>query len=95
MSKTDGLQAGIADKELMGLVLGSVDGFAAHPGTVLFIGVGNLNAAAWVVRGKSRGEFDRKLLGTFLLWCVYHGIEVIIFYLRTNHNVTAEPQCDG
>ena len=51
----DGLRAGIADKELMGLVIGGVDGFAAHPGAVLFIGVGNLNAVAWVIRGGSRG----------------------------------------
>ena len=29
--EADGLQAGIADKELMGLVLGSVAGFSAHP----------------------------------------------------------------
>ena len=33
----DGLSAGIADKELAGLVLGSVGGFAAHPGAILFI----------------------------------------------------------
>lgn len=74
----------------MGLVLGSVTGFAAHPGDVLFIGVGNLNAVAWAIRGKSRGKFAREFLSTFLLWCVYRGIEVIIFYLRTNRNVTSD-----
>ena len=86
----DGLTAGIADMELMGLVLGGVDGFAAHPGAILFIGVDNLNAVYWVIKGKPRGEFARKLLSNFLLRCVYNGVEVIIFYLRTNHNVTAD-----
>ena len=66
----DGLTAGIADKELMGLVLGSVAGFAAHPGTILFLGVDNLNVVYWVAKGKSRGKFARKLLSNFLLWCV-------------------------
>ena len=85
-----GLQSVISDKELMELVLGSVAGFAAHPGAVLFIGVDNVGAPAWAIRGKSRGKFARGLLSTFLLWRLYHGIEVIIFYLRTNHNVTAD-----
>ena len=40
----DGRQPGIADKELMGLITGSVAGLSSHPGVVLFIGVGNLNA---------------------------------------------------
>ena len=86
----DGLTAGIAGKELMGLVLGSVAGFPAHPGAILFIGVDNLNAVYWVIKGKSRGKFARKLLSNFLLRCAYLGIGVIIFYLRTNHNVTAD-----
>ena len=86
----DGLEAGIADKESMGLVLGSVAGFAAHPGAILFLGIDNLNAVYWVIKGKSRGKFARKLLSNFLLWRVYRGIEVIIFYLRTNHNVKAD-----
>ena len=33
--EADGLKSGIADKELMGSVLGSVAGFASHPGAVL------------------------------------------------------------
>ena len=68
--EADGLQAGISNKELTGLVLGSVAGYAAHPGAVLFVGVGNLNDVACVVRGKSRGKAPRKLMITFLLWCV-------------------------
>ena len=85
-AEADGLQAGIADKELMGLVLGSVAGFAAHPGDVLFIGVDNLNAVDWVIRGKSRGEFARGLLSTFLLWFVPWncGDHMLLAY---------EPQC--
>ena len=86
----DGMTPGIADKELVGLVLGGVAGYAAHPGTILFLGVDSLNAVYWVIKGKSRGKFARKLLSNFLLWCVYNGIEVIIFYLRTNRNVTAD-----
>ena len=88
--ESDGFQAGIADKELTGLVLGGVAGFAARPGAVRFIGVDNSNAVAWVVRGESRCKFARKLLITFLLWRVYLGIEVVIFCLRTNHNVAAD-----
>ena len=57
--EAEGLQAGIADAELMGLVLGSVAGFPAHPGAVLFIGVDNLNAVDGAIRGKSRGKFER------------------------------------
>ena len=68
---TDGLQAGSADKELTGLVIGRVCGFSAQPGTVLFVGVGNLNAPAWVIKGKARGKFARRLLRTFLPWCVH------------------------
>ena len=64
----DRLQAGIADKELMTLVLGGVDGLPAHHGAVLFIGVGNLNDVAWAIQGKSRLGFARELRSTFLLW---------------------------
>ena len=74
----------------MGLVIGSVVGCAARPGTVLFFGADNLDAVALVVRGKSRGKFPRRLLSTFLRWCVQQGIEVVVFYLRTNHNIAAD-----
>ena len=40
----DGKLAGISDMELMGLVIGIVAGFSAHPDTVLFVGVDNMNA---------------------------------------------------
>ena len=85
----DGPQSGITDKHLMRMAIGGVDGFGAHPGAVLFIGVDNLNAVDWVIEGMARGKFARKLLITFFFWCVQQGIEVVVFYLRTNRNITA------
>ena len=55
----DGKLAGISDKELMGLAIGSVAGFAAKPDTVRFIGVDNMNAMRWVARGNTRSKFAR------------------------------------
>lgn len=43
-TEIDGRPPGIEDKELMGLIMGSLGGLSAHPGAVLFIGVDNLNA---------------------------------------------------
>ena len=86
----DGELSGIADKELTGRVIGSVAGFAAHPDTVLFVGVDNMNSAFWATRGKTRSKFARLLLIPFLMWCVKRGVEVVVFYIRTNHNITAD-----
>ena len=88
--ESDGLHARIEDKELMGMAAGSVAGCAAHPDTVLSIGVDNINAVSWVLRGKSRWEFAMELLSAFLMWRAHQWIEVVIFYLRTNHNVKAD-----
>ena len=43
-TEDDGRPNGISDKELMGLVVGSVAGHSARAETVLLIGVGNLDA---------------------------------------------------
>ena len=43
-AETAGRMDGIEDKELMGIAIGSMAGLAAQPGSVCFIGVGNLNA---------------------------------------------------
>ena len=86
----DGKMAGISDKELMGLVIGSAAGFSAHSDTVLFVGVGNMNAMCWVTRGGTRSKFDRRLMITFLMWRVDKVVEVAVCYLRTNHNVAAD-----
>ena len=53
----DGRQAGIADKEPMGLAIGSVAVFSAQPDTVLFVGVDNLNAVCRIVKGGPRRKF--------------------------------------
>lgn len=42
--EADGLQSGIAAKELTGLTIGSAAGYAARPLAVLLIGAGNLDA---------------------------------------------------
>ena len=86
----DGKLAGIAGKKLMGLVIGIAAGFPAHPDTVLFVGVDNMNATRWVTRGKTRSNVTRMLLSTFSMWCVKHGVEWLVYYLRTNRNVTAD-----
>lgn len=62
----DGRLPGSADKELMGLLVGSVAGCADRPEKVLFIGVDNLNAVCWVAIAKARRKFARMLLGAFL-----------------------------
>ena len=85
----DGRLAGISDKELMGLAIGSVAGFPAHAEAVLVNGVDNMNAMWWVARGKTRRKFARRLMSTFFImarqaWCRSSG-----FYLRTNRNVAA------
>ena len=60
----------IADKELMGLALGSVAGAAAQPQEVLLIGVGNMNSVCWVGTGTARSRFSRKSMSNFCygLW---------------------------
>ena len=45
---SDVMQAGIADKELMGRAIGSLAGYSARHNTALFIGVGNLVDMSWV-----------------------------------------------
>ena len=40
--------------------------------------------------GKTRRKFDRSISITLLLRRLGNGVEVAIFYLRTNRNVTAE-----
>lgn len=86
----DGGQAGIADKELMALVIGSLDGYADRSNAVLFVRVGNMDAVCWAIKGKGRSKFARMILSTYLLWFVKHGEDVVTFYLRTNQNVTAD-----
>ena len=66
-AEEDGRMAGLAAKDLMGLAIGSVAGFAAHPDTVLFVGVDNMNDVCWVVKGKTRRKFDRELLIAFFI----------------------------
>ena len=53
----EGRPPGIADKELMGLVVGSVVGNESRPCMVLFLGVDNANVAFWVVEGNARSCF--------------------------------------
>lgn len=85
----DDREAGIADKELAGLAIGSVDGYVAHPNTVLFVRAGNMNAVGWAAKEKARSKCARMILMRYLFWCVKRGLDVVIFYLRTNRNVTA------
>ena len=40
--------------------------------------------------GETRRKFARRLMITFLLWCVKHDAEVAVCYHRTNHNVAAD-----
>ena len=60
------------------------------PDTVLFVGVDNTNAMLWVTRGETWSKFERRLLITFSMWFVKNGVEVAVFYLRTNHNAAAD-----
>ena len=86
----DGRHPGIADKELMGPIAGIAAGHSARPGLVLFVGVDNTHAVCWVVKGKARSAFSRKLLSTLLLRGVMNGVGIIVFYLRTHRNLTAD-----
>ena len=83
--------AGIEDKELMGLSIGSVDGFSAHPDACLSVGIDNMNAARCVAKGKTRSKCARMLLSPFLTWCVKLGAEVVAFYPRTDHKLRRKP----
>ena len=65
--ESDGLQEGIADKELTVLVLWSVARFPACPETGIFVGLGDVGAVRWVVKGETRRKFARKILSNFLL----------------------------
>ena len=85
----DGRQPGKADKELTGLVVGGVAGFAARPEAALSIGVDNLNAVCWIAIGNTRGQFARKFLSASLFCRVENNIDAAVFYPRTNRNVAA------
>ena len=86
----DGRLPGVFDKALMGLVVGIVAGFADRPEAVLLVGVDNPNAFCWAVRGETRSKFARHLLIAFLFRCVRNNVDVVEFYLRTNHSVNAD-----
>ena len=80
---------GISPNELTVLVVGILDGSSARPETVLFIGVDNLNADCWIVRGKTSGKSARKLLSALLRLRLGGNDEVAAFYIRTNRNAAA------
>ena len=50
----DGRLPGIDDVELVGLVVGRVDGRPAMPETVLFTGAGNLDELRWIFKGGAK-----------------------------------------
>ena len=64
----------------MGLSIGRVDGYFDRPNAILLIGVDNLNAVRWIVKGKPRINFPTKLIIACPMRCVKQGIEVAIFY---------------
>ena len=57
---------------------------------ILVVGTDNANVFSWLRRGKARIGRARRILTAFLLWTVKHGIEVIPYYLRTHHNLSAD-----
>ena len=63
---------------------------------VIVVGTDNSNVFSWLRRGKARVGKARRMLTAFLLWTVKYDIEIIPFFLRTHHNLSADliTRCD-
>ena len=70
--------ADISDKEIMGLVIGSVAGFAARPRCSPICRGCQHECSSMGGKGGTRSKFARMLLSTFLTWCVKHGAEAAL-----------------
>ena len=57
---------------------------------VIVVGTDNANVFSWLRRGKARVGKARRMLTAFLLWTVKYNIEIIPFFLRTHHNLSAD-----
>ena len=81
----------IAEVETVSIICGVIlRGGVCGESRVIVVGTDNANVFSWPRLGKARVGKARRALPAFLLWWVKYNIEILPYFIRTRHNLSAD-----